>query len=1303
MSKSIAQQVIQLIQGGQLCEATAIVDQAVERERDSLSAEDYLAIGFLRSKVGNDAEAVDSYRRASILLPSSPVPFGNLAAVFCKVGAYAEAEDAARRSLALASDRPESWHNLGNALAGQQKWREAAEAYEKAIQYKPDWVECQHAAAQSWDRAGEFKRAGGLYKSALQLAEAQERTDLMGELWNAIAYLQARHYQYAAAEQSYRHAAHYRPDDLAIQVDLANTLKAQFKLDEALTLYQAVAAKIPNSGPNLSNIGTVYQAMGQYDEAVKCFEKAAALTPQCAEVWSNLATCLNYSPNHTPAQVKAALQQFEHYIAQPAMARPVYHPCGDTHRPLRVGYVSPDFRKHAVAYFALQLIEGHTAEVEVYCYYNHRQHDDWTARFKAKAKSWVDCVNMDDAALAERIGNDRIDILVDLAGPTEGHRLLVFARRPAPIQVTWLGYVTTTGLSSMDWRVTHADVDPEGSETDYTERLYRLSGTMWCWRPLPDMPEVSSAPCLAKGMVTFGDFNRYSKVSDRVLGCWSEILSQVPSSRLLMNVPEGSIRERIGRFFHDRGIAPERIVGYANLPHAQFWALHHEVDIALDPFPFGGGTTSYETLWMGVPLVTCTGGDGSFPPRFSSRLGSHLLKCVGLSELVAATEEEYVAKAVALAMNPERVGEIRQMLRQRMAASPLMDSGRFVKEFEAGYRAMWRQRCAAQTPQTMLASALVAHQNNDLSAARQAYEAVLLSDPLNYQAGCNLGAILRQAGETEAAIRQLGETAEHHPEEADVFYNFGNALSDAGRLDEAIAAFDKALSIKPNAPGALFNLGIVLARKGDSARAEAVYRQTLEQAPDYYDAALNLGALMESQGRLGGAIAAYRQATEIAPDRAAAWNNLGLAQQHAGRISDAITTLHRAFGLEPIDRVASNILMCLQYHPDVSEDFLTASAKTFGQRFKPASLPPVDRSVNRKLRIGYVSADLLAHPVGLLLKEVFACHDRDKFEVYCYANQARADDITTMLQQNASWRWVAQLNDDALYQCIRNDEIDVLVDLSGHTSGNRLPVFGRRAAPLQISWLGYFATTGLPAMDAVIMDPYHAPPWADQLFAERVVRLPDTRFCYWPVPFAPEVVSPPCLTKGYVTFGSFNNTAKLNKRVIEVWAEILRQVPESRLVLKYRSFADAEYREDLLRQFADLGVNNGRIELRGQSVHGELLQQYADIDIALDPFPFSGGYTSCEALWMGLPIVTLPGRRPVSRQSLCFLANIGLVDLVASDESGYVAKAVHLANNPEGLARLRQELRDRMRSSALMTAAEFTRNYEAAINALWRE
>lgn len=472
-------------------------------------------------------------------------------------------------------------------------------------------------------------------------------------------------------------------------------------------------------------------------------------------------------------------------------------------------------------------------------------------------------------------------------------------------------------------------------------------------------------------------------------------------------------------------------------------------------------------------------------------------------------------------------------------------------------------------------------------------------------------------------------------------------------------------------------------------------------------ALLDTGALLSSYGFLTDAHICYARAQAVAPTDLRAQVNLANLARDAGEHAEArrlYTDLLRQLPDHPVIR--RNALTSLEYDPEVPDAERLAQAqawgawaiaRTGGVRPRPA-LPPL---IDRPLRIGYVSADLCQHTVGLFVKDVLKAHDRSQVQVFVYSSGTVKDWVTDEVRTACTFRDVSTLDDAALVAQIRNDGIDVLVDLSGHTAGSRLTAFAHRPAPIMASWLGYFATTGLPCMDAVLLDEWHAPEGTEAQFIEPILRLP-SRFCYQPVPWAPEeVTTPPFERTGRITFGCFNNTAKLNDGVFNAWAQILAQAPDSRLILKWRTFNDDVYCQKVTQAFADRGIAAERIELRGPSFHADLLKEYADIDIALDPFPFTGGLTSCEALWMGVPVVTWPQSRVVSRQTHAFLHQIDLPDLSARDADDYVRIATELASDRERLAELRASLREKMHASPLMDVTRFIRQLEDTLFALY--
>lgn len=501
-----------------------------------------------------------------------------------------------------------------------------------------------------------------------------------------------------AALGFYHSALELDSRNLDIMILLGNLYKRLRQPDAARRIYQQALAVSPECIEAYFNLATLDQDATNYPQAIQAYQRVLQQMPTIAQAWHNLAACLTYATDTPRGAVKTTLGGFNRLGSLSRQCR--FFPNDfESERRLRIGYVSADFRAHPVGYLALPLIEGHDrTRFEVSCYFSHRIEDEWTARIRKAADRWVNVSQMNDAVLARQIVDDGIDILVDLAGHSEGNRLLAFDRSPAPVQISWMGYVTTTGLSAMDWRLTHADADPSGAEVDYTERLWRLSSSLWSYRPLPGMPDVQSPPVLKRGHITFGVLNRYAKNSQAALSAWAEILKRVSDSRLLINAPLGEPRRRLSRFFDEQGIDLARIDCFTHGDHKSFWDLHHAVDISLDPFPFNGGMTTCETLWMGVPVVSCSGSDlelegFTFPSRFASRIGRAMLQAIGRPEWVADTIPGYIDCAALMASQPARLARWRVSQRSQMAHSRLMDEGAFIASVEAAYRTMWRERC----------------------------------------------------------------------------------------------------------------------------------------------------------------------------------------------------------------------------------------------------------------------------------------------------------------------------------------------------------------------------------------------------------------------------------------------------------------------------------------------------------------------------------------------------------------------------------------------------------------------------------
>jgi protein O-GlcNAc transferase len=502
----------------------------------------------------------------------------------------------------------------------------------------------------------------------------------------------------------------------------------------------------------------------------------------------------------------------------------------------------------------------------------------------------------------------------------------------------------------------------------------------------------------------------------------------------------------------------------------------------------------------------------------------------------------------------------------------------------------------------------------------------------------------------------------------------------------------------------LIQLAGTHAQNGRFPEMLALCQQVVDAHAREVDALLSVGALLQSYGYLSRARVCLEQVRALAPKDLRCIVNLANLAREAGehvQAQQAYTALLAALPHHPVIR--RNALTSQEYDPSVTDAQRLLQARDWGewaitQAGGPRVRPQRPALEGRSLRIGYVSADVCQHTVGLFVKGVLQAHDRSRCTVFVYSAGQVDDWVTAEVRAACTLRAVANLDDVALAALIRQDEVDVLVDLSGHTAGSRLTVFAHRPAPVQVSWLGYFATTGLRYMDAVLLDMWHATVGMQAQFIEPIIRLPQGRWCYQPLPWSPVEVAPlSCLKTGHITFGCFNNTGKLNAGVFDVWAKVLQAVPGSRLVLKWRTLVDEPLCDALRAAFAARGIAPSRIELRPASFHVDVLKEYGDIDIALDPFPFTGGLTSCEALWMGVPVVTWPQSRVVSRQTFALLSTIGLPELAAQDADDYVRIAQTLAFDRERLAHLSQTLRARMQASPLMDVNGFTRQLETTL------
>ncbi len=533
----------------------------------------------------------------------------------------------------------------------------------------------------------------------------------------------------------------------------------------------------------------------------------------------------------------------------------------------------------------------------------------------------------------------------------------------------------------------------------------------------------------------------------------------------------------------------------------------------------------------------------------------------------------------------------------------------------------------------------------------------------------------------------------------------------SGNLGRAEELLQKLRTYRPSDLAVLYGLAEIGFITGRPDLVIGIMRRCIELDPDDGGAYHNLGNALRSKGHHDEALVALEAAIRLTPTLADAYNTLGLTLKDLGRMDEAVAAFRKAVALNPSFAVAhSNLLLFLNYQPGIGPREVFEEHRQWSRSHEAALKGRVrpfanDRDPQRRLRVGYVSADLRLHSVAYFLLPLLEHHDREQVHVTAYSNSAVVDETTMRIQHSVdAWRPIAGAPDEQVAAQIRADGIDILVDLAGHTAGHRQQVFAQKPAPVQITWLGYPGSTGLDAMDYRCSDPQADPPGdATRLSSEQVLLLPRTTWCFLPLSGAPAVAPLPALTTSGVTFGSFNNFGKISPATLDMWAEVLRQTPGSRLLLKnvaMRSAAAVTQTQDL---FVSRGIAADRIELLGHDASLlDHLNQYNRIDLALDTFPYHGTTTTCEALWMGVPTITLAGDNHASRPGVSLLASVGLGDLVAYTPAEYVDKAVGLAGDLPRLADIRAGLRQAMLESPLMDGESFARDMEAGYRRAWR-
>ena len=602
-------------------------------------------------------------------------------------------------------------------------------------------------------------------------------------------------------------------------------------------------------------------------------------------------------------------------------------------------------------------------------------------------------------------------------------------------------------------------------------------------------------------------------------------------------------------------------------------------------------------------------------------------------------------------------------------------------------------------------SGLIAHQTGNNTKAADLINKAILSNPKNPDYYYNLGIVLSALEKWKEAIHAYTQTIRLRPDYFEALNNLGNILREHSNTDSAIEIYNKALKLKPDCAEAWNNLGNVLKERGQIENAIENYKKAIQIKPDYAEAWNNLGSAMSAQNRFKDAIEHYRHALKLKPDYAEAWSNLGGVMEIIGEFNTSIESYRQALKHKPDYNIAfSNLLYLLSYNVVCSPEQILVEHRNWGciheEKQKIHNFSHIKpTNPNKRLRIGYVSSDFRKHALSFFFEPILRNHDKSHVEIYCYSNVNGPDDTTERLKTIADgWYSTLEMNDTEVAQKIYDDKIDILIDLAGHTAKNRLIIFSYKPAPIQITYLGYCNTTGLKSMDYWITDSVLHPEDTFELAVEDIVRLQRCWTCYQPPVDAPEIKTD-MLANKIITFGSFNNVSKLSKNVIECWSQLLKEVANSRLILKARQLADPFIQEKISAQFAQNGINSEQLILLPSTP--SYMSDYNRIDIALDTFPRTGGVTTADALWMGVPVITLSGQRYIERQGASILNAIGLDELITSTPEEYITRAVTLAKNHTQRAELKSSMRQLMTNSPLCDGQDLAEALETTYRKMW--
>lgn len=1280
---------------------------------------------------------------------------------------FQESEPLLRKVLAAEPNHVSAMNNLGVIYREHYKELQTAQdCFKKVIAANPAHFRALMNLGNIYCDLGQDEEGEACFKKALAVNPGSvESATFLAYLGN-IAY---RKRQFDEAIAHFEHALELSPNNTDI---LRNFLLARFGKGNkaAMVAMMEEVLKLPDAGRanfpifSLAKRNCLWAMVEQTKDKVIALAKAGLADFSALEM-SNLDLL---AVTDIPYEDLLDVHRITGGILEGKRMRPPYTVHEKVqHHPsrMKIAYLSGDFRAHVINTFIRGLFNFHDRErFEIVCYSNTFNPDKTTEQYKNAADAFVDITGMTDVAVAERIYADGVQVLVNLAGYTKDSRMEVMAYRAAPVQIMYLGYPYTSGLSTVDYFISDPYLDGPQNAQYFVEKQLQLPESFATFDRLHEQEITEDSPFKANGHVTFGCLVNPYKLTPEVIAVWSQIMQAVPDSKIILNNPHYDfdlMRQRITEAFGAEGVADSRVT-IIHEPHSSGVHLryYNDIDIALDTFPLTGGTTTHEALWMGVPVVTLVG--GIYPHRLSYSILSNA--GMDLSEIIAFSKETYVKKAIALALNEARIDVLHREIPKHLALSIQCDPIRHTQHMEAAYRKAWNLKFpdrqmtfgnkpvgGEETPAHLLEKATCVAREGDLNQAKTLCRRIFKMDPENIEALNLFGSVHLIEKKYDTAKECLELVISVVPNQVNALNNLGLIYLECDRnFGAAETYFKKVLTLEPKHVNALMNLGNLYRALHQIESARASYKKALEIDPKNGALLNNLGSLEAKTGRIEEARAYYQQALIAMPDKPEILSNLITMHRTLGENEAALALISKAMSLPnpgaalfPMYNCAK--MFCLWKEAEALLPKLTqligdgeATFDSFielnlsllstpgikaythfeihqktGQIVDQLREGPVysehPQAMRRtgRLKVGYLSPDFHQHVSNICFRGLMNFHNKDLFEVYCYSNSNIEDETSAQYRATADhFVNVTGLSDRELAAKIHADGIHFLIDLAGYTSRGRIAVLSYRPAPVQMMYLGYPYTSGLSSVDYFISDPFLDGSENAPFFTEKQLPLPQSfmSFSYLlEQPIDPVI---PYEKNGVVTFGSMNNLYKLNPEVIRVWSQILKQVLKSKIIINHPNCSQEATRERITEEFKKNGVAPTRIRFISEPhASGSHFYHYNDMDIILDSFPLTGGTSTIDAVWMGLPVITWVGEIYPHRLSYSILKNIGVdvEDLIAFSEEEYVKKAVSLAKSPERIAAFHREIPRALTCSILSDPHRLTRQMESAFIQGWNQ